>query len=238
MGNVAKQLAVNLMKGLSISHISLPIKIFEPRSMVQRIVDFWSHASSQLGAAAEEKDPVERLKWVICFQLSSLYICTSQDKPFNPLLGETNQGSFIDGTRYYCEHTCHHPPISHYLLEGPNDSFKMSGYYEFIGKMSGNAFISGLRGPCTLEFADGTVIRFNAPDFKISGALMGERIIEACGSIVFQDLKNHLKAVVVLSTFKESGFWSKTQTGSRSAIEGQIYRCNPADNKLIKFGKN
>jgi hypothetical protein len=114
----------------------------------------------------------------------------------------------------------------------------MSSYYEFIGKMSGNAFISGLRGPCTLEFADGTVIRFNAPDFKISGALMGERIIEACGSIVFQDLKNHLKAVVVLSTFKESGFWSKTQTGSRSAIEGQIYRCNPADNKLIKFGKN
>jgi hypothetical protein len=51
-------------------------------------------------------------------------------------------------------------------------------------------------------------------------------------------LKNHLKAVVVLSTFKESGFWSKTQTGSRSGIEGLIYRCNPADNKLIKFGKN
>jgi hypothetical protein len=54
------------------------------------------------------------------------------------------------------------------------------------------------------------VVRFNAPDFKISGALMGERIIEAVGSIVFQDIKNNLKAVVVLSTFKESGFWSKT----------------------------
>lgn len=34
LGNVAKQLAVNLLKGLSISHISLPIKIFEPRSSI------------------------------------------------------------------------------------------------------------------------------------------------------------------------------------------------------------
>jgi hypothetical protein len=61
----------------------------------------------------------------------------------------------------------------------------MSGYYEFIGKMSGNAFVSGLRGPCKLEFADGTVIRFNVPDFKISGALMGDRVLESYGSIVF-----------------------------------------------------
>jgi hypothetical protein len=96
------------------------------------------------------------------------------------------------------------------LLEGANNSFRMSGYYEFIGKMSGNAFVSGLRGPCTLEFPDGTVIRFNAPDFKISGALMGERILESAGSVVFQDIKNKLKAVIVLSTFKESGFWNKT----------------------------
>lgn len=86
----------------------------------------------------------------------------------------------------------------------------MHGYYEFIGKMSGNAFISGLRGPCTVEFADGTVIRFNAPDFKLSGALMGERILEGLGSCVFQDLKNNLKAVIVLSTYKETGFWTKT----------------------------
>ena len=86
----------------------------------------------------------------------------------------------------------------------------MSGYYEFIGKMSGNAFISGLRGPCTLEFPVGTIIRFNAPDFKIGGALMGDRTIEATGSMVFQDMKNDIKAVVVLGTFKESGFWSKT----------------------------
>ena len=44
LGNVIKQLAVNLVKGLSIAHISLPIKIFEPRSSLQRIADLWSSA--------------------------------------------------------------------------------------------------------------------------------------------------------------------------------------------------
>ena len=44
LGHVAKQLAVNLLKGLSISHISLPIKIFEPRSTIHRISDLWTFA--------------------------------------------------------------------------------------------------------------------------------------------------------------------------------------------------
>jgi len=42
--DVVKQLAVTLLKGLTIAHISLPIKIFEPRSSIQRIVDLWSFA--------------------------------------------------------------------------------------------------------------------------------------------------------------------------------------------------
>ena len=65
LSNVAKQLAVNMLKGLSISHISLPIRIFEPRSSIQRIVDFWSHCSEHFKKAAECTDPVERMKWVI-----------------------------------------------------------------------------------------------------------------------------------------------------------------------------
>lgn len=128
--NVAKQLVVILLKGLSISHISLPIKIFEPRSALQRIIDFFSAAPMFLTLASKAKDPVERLSYVIAFSLSNIYICTGQNKPFNPLLGETNQGSFADGSKYYCEHTCHHPPISHFLLEHPDGLYRLHGYYE------------------------------------------------------------------------------------------------------------
>ena len=201
LSNVAKQLAVNLLKGLSISHISLPIKIFEARSSIQRVVDVWSSAPQYLLQAARSPDPLARFQGVIAFGLTSLILCTGQNKPFNPLLGETNQGSFADGTRYYCEHTSHHPPITHYLIEGPENSYRMFGYYEFIGKMGKNSLTSGLRGPSTIEFADGSRIRFNAPDFKLGGTIMGERTIEAVGSVLFEDLANRLRAVIKLGTF-------------------------------------
>lgn len=84
----------------------------------------------------------------------------------------------------------------------------MHGYYEFIGKMSKNSLTSGLRGPNILEFKDGTTIRFNAPDWKLGGTIYGERTIKGEGSIVWEDLKNKLKAVVVLCTFKSGGFFS------------------------------
>jgi hypothetical protein len=93
---VLKQIVANSLKGLGLSHISLPIKIFEPRSSIQRICDLWS-AHSYLSAASKCTDPVERMKNVITFSMSSIYLCTSQSKPFNPLLGETHQGTFDDG---------------------------------------------------------------------------------------------------------------------------------------------
>ena len=56
--------------------------------------------------------------------------------------------------------------------------------------MGKNSLISGLRGPCTAQFPDGTSIRFNAPDFRLGGTIMGERTIEAVGSLVFEDMAN------------------------------------------------
>jgi hypothetical protein len=61
----------------------------------------------------------------------------------------------------------------------------MYGYYEFFGGMSGNSFYSGMRGPCTLEFADGTIYRFNAPDFTFGGAMYGDRTVAPLGSVLF-----------------------------------------------------
>ena len=85
---------MHAMKGLSISHMSLPIKIFEPRSTIQRIVDLWTFAPRFLKMAAQTNDHLERLKLTIAFAISNIYLCVGQEKPFNPLLGETHQGTF------------------------------------------------------------------------------------------------------------------------------------------------
>ena len=212
-----------MLKGLSISHISLPIKIFEPRSSIQRICDLWTFAPKFLKQAAESDDHVERLKCVVAFAISSIYLCCGQNKPFNPLLGETLQGNFEDGTKFYCEHTSHHPPISNFLVEGADDMYKMHGYYEVCGKMGGNNFVSGLRGPNDLIFKDGHHIRFGYPSFKLGGTVMGERSVEAIGSVVFEDLTNNRKAVLLCNTFKKTGWIRSTTSGCKDHIQGIIY---------------
>jgi hypothetical protein len=48
----------------------------------------------------------------------------------NPILGETLQAKLTDGTEIYAEQISHHPPISCYLIIGPNESYRFSGYYD------------------------------------------------------------------------------------------------------------
>mmetsp|Transcript_15717 Transcript_15717/g.24137 ORF Transcript_15717/g.24137 Transcript_15717/m.24137 type:complete len:311 (+) Transcript_15717:247-1179(+) len=223
LGHVMKQLAINLMKGLTISHISLPIKIFEPKSSIQRIVDMWAQAPVYLRQAADIQDPLERFKNVIASMISSIYLCCGQNKPFNPLLGETLQGNYPDGTKFYCEHTSHHPPISNFLVEDVQDKFTLSGYYEVCGKMGTNSLTSGLRGPNNLIFADGHHIRFGYPSYKLGGMVMGDRTIEAHGCCIFEDLTYNRKCVIIMNTFKKTGWIRSSSSGSKDAIIGSIY---------------
>ena len=104
--------------------------------------------------------------------------------------------------------------------------------------MSSNTLISGFRGPTTIKFKDGTIIKFNAPDVKLGGLVMGERTIECTGSLVFHDLTHMLKGVVFFGTYKEAGFFStKAATGSRTEISGLIYNVSSKNNIAPKFGK-
>ena len=53
---------------------------------------------------------------------------------------------------------------------------------------------------------------------------MGDRTIEACGNMIFEDLTNNVKAVVVFNTYKKSGYWNKTVTGKKDVFFGIIYK--------------
>ena len=155
--------------------------------------------------------------------MSGLYVCSSQYKPFNPILGETLQGQFSDGTKMYCEHTSHHPPITHFNMEPSDGSYSYFGYYEFTASMSANSLKSGLRGPNNVVFADGQHIRFRTPDWKLGGTVMGDRTIEADGNIFFEDITNNYKACIVFSTYKKKGFFKKTESGKKDEYVGMIY---------------
>lgn len=108
--------------------------------------------------------------------------------------------------------------------------------------MSANTLKSGLRGPNNIKFADGQHIRFKSADFKLGGTVMGDRTIETTGHLIFEDLTNNRKAVIIFSTYKKTGFWRKTESGKKDDFTGMIYKCEPFKNpeattKLI-YGKN
>lgn len=125
----------------------------------------------------------------------------------------------------------------------PEDkSYEYWGFYEFTGSMHANSLKSGLRGPNNIKFADGHHIRFKMADFKLGGTVMGDRTIEATGHILFEDLTNNRKAVVIFSSYKKTGFFRKTESGKKDEYSGIIYQCQPilnpdATTKLL-YGKN
>jgi hypothetical protein len=139
------------------------------------------------------------------------------------LLGETLQSRFPDGTLLYCEHVSHHPPITNFLLEDKDGLYTMSGYFEQCGKMGANSFTSGLKGPCTLNFKDGHQIRFGFPSYKVGGMVMGERTIETVGSTMFEDITNNRKAVLLMASYKKTGWIRSTYSGLKDEISGIIY---------------
>lgn len=51
--DVLKEFAKNFIKGLGISHMSLPVRMFEPRSTIQRVADYFCFAPIYLKRAAK-----------------------------------------------------------------------------------------------------------------------------------------------------------------------------------------
>ena len=112
---------------LDILRFSRPARITSPLTVHQGCANEWLRTDFLEKAYQIKDDPIERMKYVFCFVISSIYlspyICKS-NAPFNPLLGETYQASLPNGSKLYMEQTEHHPPSFNYLLYGPENHFR------------------------------------------------------------------------------------------------------------------
>mmetsp|Transcript_47505 Transcript_47505/g.54691 ORF Transcript_47505/g.54691 Transcript_47505/m.54691 type:complete len:586 (+) Transcript_47505:151-1908(+) len=229
VSDVLKQLFNVMREGKSVVGMSLPVRIFEPRSTLERIVDYWCFAPVFLNRACETKDHMERLRLTVAFAMSGLYVSASQRKPFNPILGETYEGSFPDGSRIYCEHTSHHPPISNFLIIGKDNSYTFWGSYEFIVKIKGNTLHGIQKGTCNLRFNDdGQHIKYTMPKIKLGGIVFGDRIVNWSGQFNAHDVTNNVKAHVSIGPEKKGGLFKK-QKGKTDDLTGFIYTPDAKD---------
>ena len=223
-----RQLGKNFFMGKDLVSVSMPVSLFEPRSFLQRITDNWCYLPIFLDRAASESDPLERFKLVITFAVAGLHCTCIDKKPFNPILGETYEAKYEDGTEVYCEQTCHHPPVSHWQVIGKEDSFRFTGYASWSASFRGNSIKGQQSGPNVIAFPDDTVIEYHLPYLHVRGVLWGPRVIEYGGKVTFTDHKNNLRAEIKFDAdkpgfFKSVGsFFTRSKRPPSDLIRGEI----------------
>ena len=231
---VVTQLTKCLWSGTAMS-LSLPIRIFEPRSMLERYTDWFSFAPDLLNKAGTCKDKVEAFKYVILFSLSALFRSSEQLKPLNPMLGETYECEWEDGSKFYLEHTCHTPPISHFYIKSSRNLFIVSGYIDMemggvVKAIYKNSIQMIPKGKITVYLPElKQTISFQFPKITMGGAIWGQRYVYWSDHMKFEDHENNLKAIIAFANGR------KELKGKRiHDIYGQLYKYNYNSSELKK----
>jgi hypothetical protein len=224
--DLIKSVGSNILEGKDLVNTSLPIYLFEPRSFLERLTDIFAYAPCFLRKAAHVNDPAERMKYVVAFAITGLHLLTTNKKPFNPILGETYQAKFFDGTEVACEQTTHHPPACNWQMVPPDKSFHYWGNGIWSASCRGNTIKGYQKGPHNVEFPDGCQISWSLPDILLKGIMWGERVMEYLGVMTFVDHSNHLQCDIEFNPEGKGFFRSMFGKAKQPSdyFRGEIYR--------------
>ncbi|RVW87402.1 Oxysterol-binding protein-related protein 3A [Vitis vinifera] len=140
------------------SMVTLPVMIFEPLTILQRMAELMEY-SHLLDLADECEDPYLRLVYTCkrspsisllnypfwtshlsvaaSWAISMYYACQRTWKPFNPILGETYELTNHGGIKFIAEQISHHPPIS--AAHAENEHFAYDITSKLKTKFLGNS---------------------------------------------------------------------------------------------------
>lgn len=97
---VIKQIGRKILNGdFNLTTISFPIKVMLPLTILQTIATSIFQFPVYMNIAGASKDPLERFKLVIVATLSCFHSSSHFLKPLNPILGETYEMLYNDGSR-------------------------------------------------------------------------------------------------------------------------------------------
>ena len=228
---LVKDIIVQLFKVPFGHHISLNVKIFEPKTILERYTTSFSYANTFLLPASEPKlTPFERFKYVIAFQFAGLYIGSQQLKPFNPFVGETYQGELPNGAKLYVENVTHKPLVIRFLLIYKK-KYEISGFWDVAVNVQkwGSEMIINQKGPIYVKFPEiNECVVCHLPYVKVVNASNeNDRALLYFGNQVYADPKNGLKAVIQFN-FNKNNFHE---------IKGSILKYEFSKDYQYKFDK-
>ena len=108
-----------------------------------------------INLAFQTTNYILRFKYLICATIGNFYINCGFLKPLNPIIGETCIGCYPDGSKLYCEQISHHPPISYFLVYGPDNNYIFYGNYNYESNAGMNSLSLHNKGTRHIKFKDG-----------------------------------------------------------------------------------
>ena len=205
--NQNKSIILQLLKqvkiGDDLSRVVLPIHILEPRSLLEKLSDLFVHPELLGLLAANEEDdtsnaepqthiPIEerRLLAFVRWFISGFHMRPSGvRKPYNPILGETFECVFAEGTpnavHYIAEQVSHHPPISCFKAVHLGTGNEVTGSYVPRSKLlSPNTGASIGEGSIS-AYCPATERRYTVgwPNAQVSGIAIAPMRLELVGKV-------------------------------------------------------
>lgn len=164
------------MIGKDLTKITMPATINEPLSMTQRMCEVLENREL-LDRASAAPSSTERMMLVAVWLLAGYNSQPLRDnKPFNPLLGETFEWRAPGGDAWYLsEQVSHHPPITCFQAEGGGDKgYSVFGELETRTKFWGKSIELVLMGHCSVRLkAYNEEYRFNLGTLLINDVILG-----------------------------------------------------------------
>ncbi|KXS10853.1 Oxysterol-binding protein [Gonapodya prolifera JEL478] len=226
-----------LRKGMDLHRVALPVFVLEPRSMLERITDFFAHPDI-LARVPQTQDPVERFVHVTKYFLAGWHIRPKGvKKPYNPVLGEIFRASWnIDDkstSLYVAEQVSHHPPMSAFFYANPQNHIMVEGTMSPISKFLGNSAASFMEGGSYISFPgvkelEGEEYFVTMPNAYARGILFGKMYMEMGDKVTVRCAKTDLVAEIDFL-----GFF----TGTYNAIKGVIKRESTGEELFHLTGK-
>ncbi|XP_068338455.1 oxysterol-binding protein-related protein 3C-like isoform X2 [Pyrus communis] len=209
------------------SMVTLPVLIFEPMTMLQKMAELMEY-SHLLDHADECEDPYMQLVFATSWAISVYYAYQRTWKPFNPILGETYEMVNHSGVTFIAEQVSHHPPMSAGHAE--NDHFTYDVTSKLKTKFLGNSvdvYPVG-RTRVTLK-RNGVVLDLVPPPTKVNNLIFGRTWVDSPGEMI---MTNQTTGDKVVLYFQPCGWFG----AGRYEVDGYVY--NAAEEpQILMTGK-
>ena len=197
-----KKIGKSVLNGQSIMNLSLPVYVFDKRSMLQVFIYELQESSYFLSRVFYTENIIEKLKFMTVFFISQIYHSALLIKPFNPILGETYQIK-IGNLNCYLEQTLHKPPTANIYCFDDEKLYKIYGYIVTIAQTGPNSCKAKKLSKIFIEFKNGQKYRICYPDIIFDGTIMGTRTFNYDHCALVIDLTNQLCSFIKFNLEKK-----------------------------------